>query len=78
MTTRNKKEIIVKPTIRYIFVTNSGNESEKIRLIMKYTIWPPSSNGTGIKLNIPTKSEITINNSKINVVLDNYVVGIIN
>ena len=62
MTTRNKKEIIVKPTIRYIFVTNTGNESEKIRLIIKYTMWPPSSNGTGIRLNIPTKSDITINN----------------
>ena len=61
MTIRNKNEIIVKPTIRYIFVINSGNELEKMRLIVKYTMWPPSSNGIGNKFNIEILSEKIMN-----------------
>ena len=42
----------------------SGSEFEKILLIIKYIIWPPSKSGIGNKLNNPTNKEITINKNR--------------
>ena len=61
VTIKKRKEIIAKPITIYNRVIILGNDSEKILLIVKYTMWPPSSKGIGNKFKIDILNENKIN-----------------